>query len=126
MDDYHLLDRIPRLPLGVGWHSVYRWYTIESMTDISRDDVLHLAQLSSLQLGDNEIDALQQNLDDILGYVAQLGELDTTGVEPTYQVTGLENVWRDDVVQTGDADREQLLALAPEAQDNQVKVPKVL
>lgn len=96
------------------------------MTDISRDDVLHLAQLSSLQLGDNEIDALQQNLDDILGYVAQLGELDTTGVEPTYQVTGLENVWRDDVVQTGDADREQLLALAPEAQDNQVKVPKVL
>lgn len=96
------------------------------MTAISRDDVLHLAQLSNLQLGDDEIDALQQNLGEILGYVAQLGELDTSGVEPTYQVTGLENVWRDDVVCAGEANREQLLALAPEASDNQVKVPKVL
>lgn len=96
------------------------------MTDISRDDVLHLAQLSSLQLADDEIDALQHNVGDILGYVAQLGELDTAGVEPTYQVTGLDNVWRDDVVQAGDVDREQLLALAPAARDNQVKVPKVL
>lgn len=96
------------------------------MTDISRDDVLHLAQLSSLQLADDEIDALQHNIGDILGYVAQLGELDTAGVEPTYQVTGLDNVWRDDVVQAGDVDREQLLALAPAARDNQVKVPKVL
>lgn len=96
------------------------------MTDISRDDVLHLAQLSSLQLADDEVAALQQNIGDILGYVAQLGELDTTGVEPTYQVTGLENVWRDDVVQTGSVDREQLLALAPDSSDGQVKVPKVL
>ena len=96
------------------------------MTAISRDDVLHLAQLSSLQLGDEEVDALQHNIGDILGYVAQLGELDTTGVEPTYQVTGLENVGRNDVVQQGEANREQLLALAPESQDNQVKVPKVL
>ena len=96
------------------------------MTAISRDDVLHLAQLSNLQLSDDEIDALQHNVGDILGYVAQLGELDTAGVEPTYQVTGLENVWRDDVVQVGDANREQLLGLAPESRDNQVKVPKVL
>lgn len=96
------------------------------MTDISRDDVLHLAQLSNLQLADDEIDALQQNIGDILGYVAQLGELDTAGVEPTYQVTGLENVWRDDVVATSDVTRENLLALAPEQYDGQVKVPKVL
>jgi aspartyl-tRNA(Asn)/glutamyl-tRNA(Gln) amidotransferase subunit C len=96
------------------------------MTAISRDDVLHLAQLSSLQLADNEVAALQQTIDDILGYVAQLGELDTAGVEPTYQVTGLENVWRDDTVQTSDVSRDQLLALAPDSSDGQVKVPKVL
>jgi aspartyl-tRNA(Asn)/glutamyl-tRNA(Gln) amidotransferase subunit C len=96
------------------------------MTDISRDDVLHLAQLSSLQLADDEVSALQQNIGDILGYVAQLGELDTEGVAPTYQVTGLENVWRDDAVQTGSVTREQLLALAPDSSDGQVKVPKVL
>ena len=96
------------------------------MTDISRDDVLHLAQLSNLQLTDDELDALQQNICDILGYVAQLGELDTTGVEPTYQVTGLENIWRDDVVAHSDVTREQLLALTPAQHDGQVKVPKVL
>lgn len=96
------------------------------MTAISRDDVLHLAQLSSLQLADNEVAALQQTIDDILGYVAQLGELDTAGVEPTYQVTGLENVWRDDTVQVSDVTRDQLLALAPDSNDGQVKVPKVL
>jgi aspartyl-tRNA(Asn)/glutamyl-tRNA(Gln) amidotransferase subunit C len=96
------------------------------MTDISRDDVLHLAQLSNLQLADDEVDALQQNIGDILGYVAQLGELDTAGVEPTYQVTGLENVSRDDVVVTSEVSREQLLELAPEQHEGQVKVPKVL
>lgn len=96
------------------------------MTDISRDDVLHLAQLSNLQLADDEVDALQQNIGDILGYVAQLGELDTAGVEPTYQVTGLENVSRDDVVVASDVSREHLLDLAPEQYEGQVKVPKVL
>ena len=95
-------------------------------TAISRDDVLHLAQLSNLQLADDEIEALQADLGNILDYVTQLGELDTTGVEPTYQVTDLENVTRDDVVQAPSADREQLLALAPDQASSQIKVPKVL
>lgn len=96
------------------------------MTQISRDDVLHLAQLSSLQLGDDEIDALQRDIDNILGYVEQLAELDTTGVEPTYQVTDLENVWRDDSIIDYGISREKLLALAPDAAHHAVKVPKVL
>lgn len=96
------------------------------MTTISRDDVLHLAQLSSLALDDNELVDLQADLERILGYVAQLGELNTDGVEPTYQVTDLENVWRHDEVIDYGVTREQLLALAPASQDNQVKVPKVL
>jgi aspartyl-tRNA(Asn)/glutamyl-tRNA(Gln) amidotransferase subunit C len=96
------------------------------MTQISRDDVQHLAQLSSLQLGDNEIDGLQIDIEHILEYVQQLSELDTTGVEPTYQVTDLENVWRDDTVIDYGISRETLLTLSPEAANNQVKVPKVL
>ena len=95
-------------------------------TSVTQDDVLRLAQLSNLQLSDDEIAALQADLGNILGYIEQLGELDTTGVEPTYQVTDLENVWRDDVVRTATADREALLALASAQQDNQIKVPKVL
>jgi len=96
------------------------------MTQISRDDVQHLAQLSSLQLADDEIDALQADLEYILGYVEQLGELDTTGIEPTYQVTDLENVWRDDTVIDYGISREQLLELSPASVNNSVKVPKVL
>lgn len=96
------------------------------MTNISTDDVQHLAQLSSLQLEDGEAEALRVDLENILGYIEQLSELNTEGVEPTYQVTDLQNVWRDDVVDDYGLDREDLLALAPDAEKNQIKVPKVL
>lgn len=96
------------------------------MTQISRDEVQHLAQLSSLHLSDDEISNLQADISNILQYVNQLAELDTTGIEPTYQVSDLENVWREDQVIDDHITREQLLALAPEAANDQVKVPKVL
>lgn len=96
------------------------------MTQISREDVLHLAQLSSLKLTDDEITGLQTDITNILGYVELLGQLNTAGVEPTYQVTGLSNVWRDDAVIDYGLSREDLLNLAPETADNSVKVPKVL
>ena len=96
------------------------------MTQITREDVQHLAQLSSLALSDDEITNLQTDIGNILTYVQQLQELDTTGVEPTYQVTDLENIWRNDEIDDYGIDRAELLALAPEAQDGQIKVPKVL
>lgn len=97
------------------------------MTQISRDDVLHLAQLSSLELSDEaEINELQDDISNILGYVEKLNELNTDGVEPTYQVTDLESVWRDDTIIDYGVTREDLLARAPESIANQVKVPKVL
>ena len=96
------------------------------MTQISRDDVQHLAQLSSLHLSDEEVDGLQADISNILHYVEQLGELQTDGVEPTYQVTDLENVWRDDQVVDDQISREQLLSLSKESLNHQVKVPKVL
>lgn len=96
------------------------------MTQISRDDVLHLAQLSSLQLADDEIEGLQTDIANILNYVEQLSELDTSGVAPTYQVTDLENVWRDDEVVDYGISREMLLELAPDHANDSVKVPKVL
>jgi len=96
------------------------------MTQISTDDVHYLAQLSHLQLSDDEVAALQVDLQNILGYVEQLSELDTSGVEPTYQVTDLQNVWRDDVVDTYGLGKDELLALAPSSEADQIKVPKVL
>ena len=99
---------------------------MERMTQISRDDVLHLAQLSSLALADDEIDGMVTDIGNILGYVEQLNQLDTSGIEPTYQVTGLDSVWRDDSVINYGVTREELLARSKEVVDFQVKVPKVL
>ena len=96
------------------------------MSTITTNDVRHLAQLSNLQLSDDEITSLQTDLANILDYINQLNEIDTTGVEPTYQVTGLENVWRDDTVDTGTVTRENLLNLTPDQTDNSIKVPQVL
>lgn len=95
-------------------------------TTISHDDVIHLAQLSNIQLSDDEVEALQSDLGGILDYVKQLSELDTEGVEPTYQVTDLENVMREDEVRDPQADKEALLHLAPKARKDQIEVPKVL
>jgi aspartyl-tRNA(Asn)/glutamyl-tRNA(Gln) amidotransferase subunit C len=96
------------------------------MTTISIDDVKKLARLSALSVSDEEAAALAVQLQDILGYVAQLDEVDTAGVEPTYQVTGLVNVTRADEIIDYGVDADQLLALAPATQDNQIKVPRVL
>lgn len=96
------------------------------MTQISLDIVLRLAQLSKLQINDDEADALSTDISNILGYVEQLDELDTSEVEPTYQVTGLSNIWREDKAISEGPDRDALLALAPDQADHQVKVPKVL
>ena len=96
------------------------------MSTITTDDVHHLAQLSSLQLSDSEVENLRADLENIINYINQLNEVDTSGVEPTYQVTGLENVWRGDEVDAGSVTPEQLLDLAAEQRGHCVKVPKVL
>ena len=95
------------------------------MSTISNDDVQRLATLSGLQLSDDEVSGLRDDLERIIKYIEQLGELNTAGVEPTYQVTGLENVWREEEIQPG-ISRDELLELAPEKQNSQVKVPQVL
>lgn len=96
------------------------------MSTITNDDVRHLAHLSSLQMSDAEVESLRADIEKIINYIKQLDELDTDGVEPTYQVTGLQNVWRDDEIIDSSVSRQQLLALAAEQSDNCVKVPKVL
>ena len=96
------------------------------MSTITTDDVHHLAQLSSLQLSDSEVETLRADLENIINHINQLNEVDTSGVEPTYQVTGLENVWRGDEIDAGSVTPEQLLDLAAEQSGHCVKVPKVL
>lgn len=95
-------------------------------TTISIQDVRYVAGLARIAVTDEEAAKLQGELDTIIGYVGQLDSLDTSGIEPTYQVTGLTNVDRDDVVIDYGVDQQALLRNAPASQDNQIKVPKVL
>ena len=93
---------------------------------ITREDVVHLAELSNISLAEDQIEPLIKDLDNILGYISQLDELDTDNVEPTYQCFDMQNVWREDEIEEFEAKREDLLALTRESKDNQIKVPKVL
>ena len=92
---------------------------------VSLEDVRHLAELSQIRLSKAELTSLAGDIDRIVGYIDQLDELDTAGDEPTFQLTGLENVWRTDEVKP-QLERRELLQLAPDSEDGQVKVPKVL
>ena len=93
---------------------------------ITREDVLHLAELSSISLDESQIEPLKKDLDNLVNYFSQLDELDTENVEPTYQCFDMQNVWREDAIVEFEANREDLLALTTECEDNQIKVPKVL
>ena len=93
---------------------------------ITREDIKHLAELSSLSLEDSEIDAQASDLENILTYISQLDQLDTTNVAPTYQVFEMENIWREDTVQQQDATPDQLLSISPAEKEHQIMVPKVL
>ena len=94
--------------------------------EVSDEIIEHLASLSDFSLSSSEKKSLGKDLVNIIKYISQLDELDTEGVEPTYQAFEMENVWRDDVVLPQEADREALLALTKNEKDNQIKVPKVL
>ena len=91
----------------------------------SLDEVRHVAALSEINLNDDELTSLTTDIDNIVDYINQLDELDTDNVEPTFQLTGLHNIWREDTIEP-QLPREKLLELAPAAENNQVKVPKVL
>jgi aspartyl-tRNA(Asn)/glutamyl-tRNA(Gln) amidotransferase subunit C len=95
------------------------------MTHITASVVQQLAALSAISLDDNEIESMRQELGKIFEYIAQLQELDTSAVEPTYQVGWVGTAMRSDEVAES-LGREKLLSLAPSAKDNQIKVPKVL
>jgi len=97
------------------------------MSKLSREQILKLALLSSLSLSDEEIVKYQNELGAILEYVAILEETNTDGLKPTYQVTGLENVTREDsVVESQQASPTDLMKIVPKSQDGYIKVGRMI
>ena len=87
--------------------------------------VRHIAKLARLQMSDAEIEALVPELNNILGWVEQLGEVTTDGVEPLTAVIANKLRLREDRVTDGNC-REDILANAPVAEHGFFAVPKVI
>ena len=92
---------------------------------LSKEDILHIAKLSKLELTEKEVKTFGPQLSDILEYVEKLNEVDTEGVADTSQVTGLENIFKNDEVVPFKKMRE-LVESAAEYEDNQIRVHNVL
>jgi aspartyl-tRNA(Asn)/glutamyl-tRNA(Gln) amidotransferase subunit C len=92
---------------------------------VSNEQVRHIAKLARIGMTDAEIGALVPELNNILGWVEQLGEVNTDGVEPLTAVIDQKLRLRDDIVNDGDI-RDEVLANAPEAQHGFFAVPKVI
>lgn len=95
------------------------------MSQISRDEVAHLARLARLALTDAELDGFASQLDAILTHVSAIQAVDVTGVEATDNPLKDVNVTRPDEI-TPSLTQQQALAAAPRAEDGRFAVPQIL
>lgn len=97
--------------------------------NISRDDVLHVAELAHLELTDVEVEKFREQLDGILSYIDKLKEVDVSGVESMAQVSethaASDATLRQDMVRSSNVSKA-ILEQAPEAKSPYFRVPKVI
>ena len=91
---------------------------------LTREEVEHIANLARLALTEEEKERFRQQLSAVLEYAARLQELDTEAIPPTATVLPLRNVMRPDEPRSP-APREDILANAPDAEENCFKVPAI-
>tara|TARA_B100000315_G_C14477647_1_gene541380 strand:- start:481 stop:771 length:291 start_codon:yes stop_codon:yes gene_type:complete len=96
------------------------------MTKISSDQVRHVAKLARLLLTDEEVEKFAKQLSNVFEYMEVLSEVDTDNVEPTSQVTGLQDVYREDEVESFCDPKELLECSSLPIEKNQIKVKSVL
>lgn len=92
---------------------------------VSREELLHIANLSSLNLKEDEVDTYLLHLEDILNYSNIVSKAPTEGLSEAVGVENKYNVFRKDEVKNFE-DKEALMANAPEKERNMFKIPKVI
>ncbi|MDM8551857.1 Asp-tRNA(Asn)/Glu-tRNA(Gln) amidotransferase subunit GatC [Desulfobacterales bacterium HSG2] len=92
---------------------------------ITKDEVIHVAHLSRLDMDEESIDKFAGQIGTILEYVDTLKQVDTEGVTPTSHAISLTNAFREDV-EKEHLDRDLSLANAPEKEEGNFVVPKVI
>ena len=92
---------------------------------VSPEQVRHIAKLARIAMSDDELDRLLPELNNILGWVEQLAEVNTDGIQPLATVVEQKLRLREDKVTDGDC-RDDVLANAPVAEHGFFAVPKVI
>ncbi len=96
------------------------------MTKLTQEQLEYIATLARIEISKENSERIAEDVDSILGFVEHIQATNTDNVEAVSQVTGLQDIWREDIVQDCDISRDELLANAPSTQDGYIKVKKVL
>ena len=92
---------------------------------VTKKDVEHIAQLARLKFNEEEFESFTEQLNEILGYVDKLNELDTENIEPLSHPVEGSNVFRADAA-VPSIPTEEGLKNAPQSSEEYFKVPKVI
>lgn len=92
---------------------------------LTEDDVRHVAKLSAIKIGDEDIPQLKQDLGEILNYVERLSSISTHGVPPTSHVHGVVNGFRDDIIKDS-LPLDEVSRNAPDFAAGFFRVPKIV
>lgn len=92
---------------------------------ITQEEVAYVANLAHLEMKPDEVERMTRQLDDILGYVDKLGELDTQNVPPTTHAISMQNAFREDAVKES-LSREEALANGPLQNGEAFVVSKII
>ena len=92
---------------------------------ITRDEIHHVAHLARLDIDASAIDKFSDQISQILEYVDTLNRADTEGITPTFHAISLTNAFREDE-ETASLDREAALGNAPDHEDGNFLVPKII
>jgi len=94
---------------------------------IEKEEVKHIANLAHLGLTEKELESMQKNFSSILDYIETLKEADISSIEKSFSERGLKNIIREDVQKDfPEEDKNKLIDLFPETENNYLKTKKIL
>ena len=97
----------------------------DNMQEVSKEEILHIANLARLNLGEDEIEKYRENLQDILNFANVVNNAPVDGLEVTIGANEAKNVFRKDEIKVFE-DTKSLLQNAPSQEQNMFKLPKVI
>ena len=99
----------------------------QQIMKLDKDQIKHIANLARLELTSEELALYGSQLSDALNYIDHLRDIDVTGVEPTAQIGGKENIFRGDEAKDWEEnEREAALKQVPKREGEQIRVKRVL